>query len=74
MNMNEIITQLENFSLEQQEIRQAAEGLQAAVYCFLDQIGNKTTWSRSELDELNEICLVERSLGALSKALGTKTE
>ncbi|KAB7727997.1 hypothetical protein F5984_19780 [Rudanella paleaurantiibacter] len=72
--MNEIINQLENLALQQQEIRMSAQGLHASVLCFLDQIDEKPNWSRAELSALREMCLVERNVEAVGKALGLKAD
>jgi len=69
MDLNDIIAELENYSLEREETRSSAGNLQAAVVYFFEQIQSRENWTIQELEELKERCQITKSLGMLESAL-----
>lgn len=71
MTIEQIINQLENLNLQDQELRQAADGLRSAVFVFFDQVAEQATWSKADLLALRDSCLIGRCSDQLAAALAS---
>ncbi|MCX6216550.1 hypothetical protein [Spirosoma sp.] len=74
MKFNDILTELENYALEVEELKGSAGALQASVTYFFEQLASRETWSLEALLEVKEKCQINKSLDMLEAAFQTTEE